>query len=183
MIGNDILRSVRYTLDLSDKQLLNLIGEGQQCVSAEQLKCYLAREDEADFDPCPDVVVAAFLNGLISARRGKRDPQPSPETAIDNNLVLKKLRIAFELRDNDIHSMIHKVGSRLSRSELNAVFQKREHKNFKRCGDQLLVKFSIVHTQLTQNLQEAVLLDKCRDGFLSDHMIDLICRFNHLTID
>jgi len=141
MISNDILRSVRYTLDLSDKQALAMIHDGGHQSRAEELATYLLKETEADFAACPDTVLAAFLNGLINARRGKRPSQPPPETKLDNNLVLKKLRIAFALRDDDLHTMVAAAGSTLSRAELNAVFQKPDHKNFKSCGDQLMRQF------------------------------------------
>ena len=141
MDNNDVLRSLRYTLDLSDKRVVELISTAGGAVTREELDSYLLAESDEGRQLCPDQILAAFLNGLISDRRGARDNQPAPETKLDNNLILKKLRIAFSLRDGDVHALVKGSGSKLSRTELNAVFQKPGHKNYVVCGDQLLRQF------------------------------------------
>ena len=141
MIANDILRSVRYALDLGEKHVVRLAGLGGQTITRAQLSAYLLKEGEAGQQPCPDVILAAILNGLITDKRGSRGEPMVAESKLDNNLVLKKLRIAFSLRDHDIEALVTSAGSTLSRSELNAFFQKPGHKNYKVCGDQVLRQF------------------------------------------
>jgi uncharacterized protein YehS (DUF1456 family) len=58
-----------------------------------------------------------------------------------NNEILKKLKIAFSMKDTDVLSAINSTGLNLSKSEINAFFQAREHKNYKDCGDQVLRRF------------------------------------------
>lgn len=141
MVNNDVLRSIRYTLDLSDKRVAQLISLGGDSATPEQLALYLLAESDEPRELCPDVTLAAFLNGLITDQRGVRENQPPLETKLNNNMVLKKLRIAFALRDDDILTLVQRAGSNLSLAELNAVFQKPDHKNFVICGDQLLRHF------------------------------------------
>jgi len=62
------------------------------------------------------------------------------ETPLTNNDVLKKLRIAFELKDSDIVALVGKTGLRFSKAELGALFRRRDHSNFRKCGDQFLRK-------------------------------------------
>ena len=58
-----------------------------------------------------------------------------------NNTILKKLRIALELKDTDIIEILKLADFEISKSELSALFRKEDHKNYKECGDQLLRRF------------------------------------------
>ena len=84
--------------------------------------------------------MARFLNGLVIHRRGVQEGAPpmALETPITNNIVLKKLRVAFELRDLDIIALIEKCGLRISKTELSAFFRRPDHRNYRECGDQFL---------------------------------------------
>lgn len=141
MLTNDILRRVRYILDLSDPATLKLIAAGGRTLDRERLMDYLKREDEEGMLVCPDDFLAAFLNGLIIDRRGARGDVPEPEARVDNNLILKKLRIAFKLEDTDMQTLLEGSSTSLTKSELNALFRKPGHKNYRACGDQLLRHF------------------------------------------
>ena len=54
---------------------------------------------------------------------------------------MKKLRVAHKMRDTDILEVLELVGFKISKAELNAIFQKEDHKNYQECGDQLLRNF------------------------------------------
>ena len=58
-----------------------------------------------------------------------------------NNDIFKKLRVAHKLRDEHIIDILKLVDFRVSKSELNALFQKEEHPNYVECGDQILRNF------------------------------------------
>ena len=58
-----------------------------------------------------------------------------------NNDIMKKLRVAHSFRDDDIMKVLELVDFEMSKSELNAIFQKEDHKNYQECGDQLLRNF------------------------------------------
>jgi uncharacterized protein YehS (DUF1456 family) len=60
---------------------------------------------------------------------------------LTNNDVLKKLRVALELRDDDVIQILKLADFTISKSELNALYQKPEHPNYRECGDQILRNF------------------------------------------
>ena len=60
---------------------------------------------------------------------------------MNNNDILKKLRIALELKDTDIIEILNLADFEISKTELNAMFRKEGHRNYKECGDQLLRRF------------------------------------------
>ncbi|MFY9311294.1 MAG: DUF1456 family protein [Bacteroidia bacterium] len=60
---------------------------------------------------------------------------------LTNNDILKKLRVALELKDDDIIKILKLADFELSKSELNALYRNPTHPNYKECGDQLLRNF------------------------------------------
>lgn len=143
MINNFVLRSVRYMLDLSDAQVVEIIKLADLTVTKEQVNAWLKKDDEPEYVECDDNTMGHFLNGLIFFRRGKNEnfPAPEVETRITNNIVLKKLRVAFELKDVDMLDIFERADFRVSKPELSAVFRKPGHKNYRNCGDQLVRYF------------------------------------------
>ena len=145
MINNDVLRSIRYMLDLSDSMVVDTIHLADPSfeVDAAQVHDFLRKDDEPLFEACPDTVLARFLDGLIYHYRGRDESQPQrpPEKRITNNIVLKKLRVAFELKDMDMHEIFEAAGFPMSKPELSALFRQPDHKNYRECGDQALRNF------------------------------------------
>ena len=74
MINNDVLRSVRYMLDLSDAHVANLVQYADPTVVLErdEVQAYLLREDEPGFAPLSDRLLGLFLDGLVVHLRGRR---------------------------------------------------------------------------------------------------------------
>ncbi|MCG3165474.1 MAG: hypothetical protein POELPBGB_01237 [Bacteroidia bacterium] len=60
---------------------------------------------------------------------------------LTNNDILKKLRIALELKDEDIIHILKLADFTISKSELSALFRRDDHPNYVACGDQLLRNF------------------------------------------
>ena len=145
MINNDVLRSIRYMLDLSDGMIADTcaLADPAFVVDKADVAGWLRKEDEEGFVACSDAVLARFLDGLIVFRRGRDDSAPPRpiETRVGNNLVLKKLRVAFELKDHDLQQIFSDADFAVSRPELSALFRQPGHKNYRACGDQLLRAF------------------------------------------
>ena len=60
---------------------------------------------------------------------------------LSNNDILKKLRIALSLRNDDIIEILKLVDFEITKSEISALYRNPDHQNFKPCGDQLLRNF------------------------------------------
>ncbi|HUH31523.1 MAG TPA: DUF1456 family protein [Rhodanobacter sp.] len=145
MINNDVLRAVRYMLDLSDARVAGIIqlAEPTLVLSRDEVQALLKKDGEAGATECSNRVLALFLDGLVVDRRGRdesRPPRPL-EKHVTNNVVLKKLRVAFELKDVDMHQILESAGFPVSKPEMSALFRQPGHKNFRLCGDQLLRNF------------------------------------------
>ncbi|WP_261392309.1 DUF1456 family protein, partial [Pseudomonas aeruginosa] len=78
MLNNDVLRSLRYLLDLPDAHLAELAAPFGEQVEADLLEAYLKKEDEDGFQACPDRYLARCLDGLIIQRRAGGAGRPAP---------------------------------------------------------------------------------------------------------
>ncbi len=145
MINNDVLRSIRYMLDLSDIKVVEItkLADPEFPIEKADVLAFLRREDDPEYVECSDHVLAHLLDGLVLYFRGRNDnlPQRPVEKRVTNNVVLKKLRVAFELKDVDMHDVFAAAGFPLSKPELSALFRQPDHKNYRACGDQLLRNF------------------------------------------
>lgn len=94
---------------------------------------------------CEQPEMECFLNGLIIHRRGPKEgasaPEKNPYAILTNNDVLKKLRVALELHEEDLLDIMKLAGVEVSRHEVSALFRKDGHKHYKDCGDQFLRRF------------------------------------------
>lgn len=142
MINNDVIRSIRYMLNISEFKLVEIVKLGGGEVTQAEMNAYIKKEDEPGFEECGQNVMSRFLNGLVYFKRGKDESRPplAPELPT-NNVVLKKLRVAFELKDEDIIAMLDSDGFKVSKTELSALFRKEGHQNYRPCGDQFLRSF------------------------------------------
>ncbi len=142
MTNNDILRRIRYTFDFSDSKMMAIFSLGDHQVSREQISDWLKKEDDPAYQNCSDTLLATFLNGLINEMRGKKDgEQPKPETRLTNNTILMKLKIALNLKAEDILEILDLAEFHLSKHELSAFFRKADHKHHRTCKDQVLRNF------------------------------------------
>ena len=142
MTNNDVLRRIRYTFDFNDNKMMAIFAEADVVVTREQVSEWLKQDDDEEYKACPDVLFASFLNGLINTLRGKKDgPQMEPEKRLTNNIIFRKLKIALNLKDDDILKIMALADFDISKHELSAFFRKVGHKHYRECKDQILRRF------------------------------------------
>jgi uncharacterized protein YehS (DUF1456 family) len=135
----------RYAMDIGDAKMVAIMGLAGESVTQDWMRKRLLRPDEQGFETLDDRSLEAFLNGLIVYERGERTGpwgkvQPPPEP-LTNNVILKKLRIALNFKEDDMMAVFKLAGMDVSKSMLSALFRKPDHKNYKECGDQFLRNF------------------------------------------
>ena len=142
MTNNDVLRRIRYIFDFGDDKMIALFAQAECEVTREQVSNWLKKEDQDDYKALSDSQLATFLNGLINDRRGQKEgAQPTLETELTNNIIFRKLKIALDLKDDDILAIMKLADLRMSRHELSAFFRKVGHKHYRECKDQILRNF------------------------------------------
>ena len=145
MTNNDILRRLRYALNINDSTMVEIFKLSEHEIEQSNLNDLLKKEDEKGYVDCSDNVMEYFLDGLILYKRGKKEIKSGQAKKLDspltNNTILKKLRIALELKEDNMLGILKLANIIVSKSELTALFRRDGHKNYKECGDQFLRKF------------------------------------------
>jgi len=142
MDNNDILRRTRYAFDLNDTKMMEIFSLGGIVASREEISNWLKKDIDPDYAALPGFQFAAFLNGLIIDKRGKKDgPQPIPEKQLNNNIILRKFKIALNLKDQDILELLTLADLQISKHELSAFFRKPGQSQYRECKDQVLRNF------------------------------------------
>ncbi len=142
MNNNDILRRVRYILDARDNQIVAIFKQADITVSESQVNHWLKRDDDVDYVALQDQELLDFLDALIIKMRGKKDgPAIKFKQTLNNNVILMKLKIAFQLKSEEVLSLMQLAGFKISKHELSALFRKQDHKHYRACKNQMLRKF------------------------------------------
>ncbi|AKF25964.1 hypothetical protein YH65_04975 [Sulfurovum lithotrophicum] len=112
-------------------------------MNPKHLESLLKKRVDKDFVLCSYEELGMFLDGLVTLKRGPSPKKPGDDEAVEltNNLILKKLRIALELKEPETEIIFGLGDVTLSKQELKSLFRKEGHKNFKACSDELLIAF------------------------------------------
>ncbi len=142
MNKNDILRRIRYVFDFNDLKMISIFAKADHQVTRAQISDWLKKEDDPAYQKCSDTQLAVFLNGFINDKRGKREgPQPEPEKILSNNAIFMKLKIALNLKADDVIKILAVADAKISKHELSAFFRRADHKHYRECKNQMLRNF------------------------------------------
>ena len=142
MNNNDVLRRIRFIFNFGDSKMISIFGQADQQVTRTEISDWLKKEDDPAYQECSDTQLAIFLNGLINDKRGKKEgAQPVPEKRLTNNIIFMKLKIALDLKAEDVLEIMALADFAMSKSELSAFFRKPGHKHYRDCMDQILRNF------------------------------------------
>ncbi len=143
MKTNDILYKIQKALNLSQEEMLEAYKLAEYKMDATHLDSLLKRRLEEGFKLCSYEELGIFLDGFVTLKRGPSPKKNNDDEVVEltNNLILKKLRIALELKEAETEIIFSLADIELSKQQLASLFRKEGHKNFKECSDELLMAF------------------------------------------
>jgi len=145
MRNDTIIQSIGYTLRFNSKDITEILKLRGYSSTRNEVAAIFDNQDLEDRQnpDCSNELLAYFLDGLIYHKRGKSDKHPPRriKTPVTNNMVLKKLRVAFKLHEDDMHAIVEAGGISLSKHEMSALFRSTTSSNYKECGGQVLRYF------------------------------------------
>ena len=144
MTNNDILRRIRFIYDYNDTTMIDIFALGNCKTNRETISGNLKKEDAEGYIRLSDYDFAMFLNGFIVLHRGKQEGKdPIAEKVLTNNIIFRKLKIALNLKDEDILKLLEIAEYPISKHELSAFFRKPDNPKYRECKDQILRYFLI----------------------------------------
>ena len=138
MNNNDLLIRLKDVLNITNEEIVEIFNHGELELTCEEVERMLF-ESKDDYFECDNIALEAFLNGFIIFKRGKQEPVDGKVSkrvlAIKdkrsvNNVMLKKLKIAFSLTADDMIDIFKEAGFVVSKGELTPLFRKEGHKHF-----------------------------------------------------
>lgn len=140
---NEILYRIQKALNLTTEEMLKAYELEAYQMEASHLESLLKRRQDKGFIPASYEELGIFLDGLVTLKRGPSPKKSHDDEAVEltNNLILKKLRIALELKEPETEIIFGLADVDLSKQQLSSLFRKEGHKNFKPCSDELLMAF------------------------------------------
>lgn len=140
---NEILYRIQKALNLTAEEMLKAYELEAYTMDTSHLASLLKRHQDKGFEPATYEELGVFLDGLVTLKRGPSPKKSNSEEAVEltNNLILKKLRIALELKEPETEIIFNLADVDLSKQQLSSLFRKENHKNFKPCSDELLMAF------------------------------------------
>jgi len=142
MTNNEVLHHIRYIFTLSNEKILAIFQHAESPKTDEEINSFFRKNGEPTFMRIADNSLASFLDGLIIECRGvKEGAQAQLDQSVNNNIVFNKVKIALALKAEDIIALLDSAELTLSKHELSAFFRKQEHKHFRVCNDDTLLKF------------------------------------------
>ncbi|MGC6174696.1 DUF1456 family protein [Lacrimispora sp. 38-1] len=158
----DILKRLRYALDIKDSDMAEIFKMGGVTLTKADVQELLKYNDSSDAaalkkdNPspgnqiCNNHMLESFLNGFIIFKRGKKEPKPGESGDSNfminddrnvNNVFLKKVKIALAFTGDDMLAVFKAGGAELSNGELSALLRREGQRNYKVCGDRYVRVF------------------------------------------
>jgi len=140
---NEILYRIQKALNLSMEEILETYKLESYAIEPTHIESLLKRRLDKGFELCSYEELGVFLDGLVTLKRGPSPKKINNDEIVEltNNLILKKLRIALELKEAETEIIFGLADVELSKQQLASLFRKEGHKNFKICSDTLLMSF------------------------------------------
>ena len=112
-------------------------------MESKHLENLLKKRQDKGYKICSYEELGVFLDGFVTLKRGPSPKKSDSNKVVEltNNLILKKLRIAQELKEAETEIIFSLGEAELSKQQLASLFRKEGHKNFKECSDELLMAF------------------------------------------
>jgi len=142
MNNNDIFRRLQNILNLDTVKMMEVFSFTNLKVDKDQINNWLKNVDDPGYLKFGDHQLTPFLNGLIDYKRGKKENSvPGAVKRLNNNIIFTKLKIAFNLKADDILEFMSLADFPIRKLELSAFFRKPENKHYRECKDDVLDAF------------------------------------------
>ena len=140
---NDILFKITEALHLDNKMIIEAYRLAEYEMSEERLRNILKKRQDKGYEEANFEELGIFLDGLVLLKRGPSDKVANDDetVALTSNLILKKIRVAMELKEPELVILFALAEVNLTKRQIGSLFRKEGGKNFKECSDELLMAF------------------------------------------
>ena len=140
---NDILFKIKTALSLKSSEIVKAYSLVEYNMTEERINNILKRRQDEGYEEATYEELGLFLDGLVILKRGENPKKTESDEVVElsNNLILKKLRVAMNLKESELVIIFALAEVTLTKRHIGAFFRKEGGKNFKPASDELLMAF------------------------------------------
>jgi len=140
---NEVIKKLSLALSLNRDDIKKIFEAVEFEIDDDRLDAILAKPSSKKYQVASYEELGNFLDGLIAFKRGEiaKRPDEDEEVILDNNLILKKIRVALQLKEYEISIIFALVDREVSKSTIRDIFRNPNHPKFKRCSNAMLEDF------------------------------------------
>jgi len=138
---SEILQEIKNALNLNRAQIMHIYELEEYPISKERLDAILKNSAKKGSSKATYEELGVFLDGLIQYKRGTSKQEAQEDAILDNNLILKKLRVALNLKEYELALIFELADFNISKSAIKDMFRGYEHPKFKECDNKTLKAF------------------------------------------
>ena len=141
MKPSEIIQAIKDALSLNRKQIMHIYELEDFPMSQDRLNGILKNSSKKSSINATYEELGVFLDGLISYKRGKSKKEVPQDVILDNNLILKKLRAALNLKEYEIGLIFELADYKISKTAIKDMFRSQNHPKYKECDNKTLKAF------------------------------------------
>lgn len=132
-----VIKEIKEALGLSNSDILKIYKSEDFEIDESRLESIL-KKGNATYEE-----LGVFLDGLIRVLRGESPKRvdDDAEIVLDNNLIIKKLKVALNLKSIDIEMIFNLSDYTISKSKIKDIFRSPTHPKYKECSNEVLKAF------------------------------------------
>ena len=140
---NDILFKIKTALSLKNSEIVKAYSLVEYTMTEERIDNILKRRQDQGYKEATFEELGLFLDGLVLLKRGESPKKSESDEVVEltNNLILKKLRVAMNLKESELVIIFALAEVTLTKRHIGSLFRKEGGKNFKPASDELLMAF------------------------------------------
>lgn len=141
MRPSELIRSIKEALVLNRGQILHMYELENYPISPERVDSILKNRSKKNSANATFEELGVFLDGLVSYKRGKSNTPSPQDVVLDNNLVIKKLRAALNLKEFEVEIIFELADFKISKTAIKNIFRSPTHLKYQECDNKTLEAF------------------------------------------
>jgi len=138
---SQIIQAIKEALNLNRAQIAHIYELEEFPITKDRIDAILKNPSKKGSANATYEELGVFLDGLISYKRGKSNKEQPQDVILDNNLILKKLRAALNLKEYEIGLIFELADFKIAKSAIKDIFRAPTHPKFKECDNKTLKAF------------------------------------------
>ncbi len=141
MKPSEIIIAIKEALNLNRAQIMHIYSLEDFAITIDRLDSILKNRSKKNSANATYEELGVFLDGLIQYKRGLTKKEQNEEVILDNNLILKKLRVALNLKEFELEIIFELADFKISKTAIKDMFRSPTHPKFKECANKTLKAF------------------------------------------